>query len=170
MAQDQPLNFTVTNLTSSVEASGRNFACENEEVVYRCVATSMRSDALFHTIWMWDEMQIATFDSSQQIGISNFTCMSTNNTDLPYLHSTLVSTASDTCVSLLIVIPSLSSSSSRHDSVMIQCMTYGDNDSIPDNQIINYNPISRESCSLSQHFNNCIIALTLQFHYWRTDA
>ncbi|MCG8622699.1 MAG: hypothetical protein MJE68_11985 [Proteobacteria bacterium] len=145
MAQDQSLNFMVTSLTSSVEASGRKFACENEEVVYRCVATSMIPNALFYTIWMWDERQIADFDSDQQIGITNFTCKSTNITDLPYLHATLVSTASDTCVSLLIVIPSLSSPSSRYDSAMIQCMTYGDSISeLSNNETINYNPISRE--------------------------
>lgn len=156
VAQDQPLNFTVTDLTSSVEASGRKFACENEEVVYRCEATSMIPNASFLTEWKWNGAQVVTFNSRQQVGSSegpdDVICKSTNTTNQPYLHATLVSAASDTCVSLLIVIPSLSSSSSRYDSAMIQCMTYGVSRSeSPDNETINYNPISRESYSLSQH-------------------
>ena len=141
-------NFVVTNLISSVEASNRKFACENEEVVYRCVATSMIPNALFYTQWLWNMESIATFNSMQRIGISNFTCKSTNDSATPYLHSTLVSTTNNTCVSLLIDIPSLTPSSNIHvDSVMIQCEARGESELALSNHslTIKSNPMSRKS-------------------------
>ena len=139
--------FSVTDLTSSVNASKRTFACVNEEVVYRCKAARNRNDhTKFYTEWMWNGSQVATFNSEQQIGQND-----TNKTPpgLPFLHATLVSTTNTTCVSLLIVIPSLIPAYVSYTdlNVMIKCETFGASDtSIPHNQMIEHNIISSEFC------------------------
>lgn len=141
-------NFVVTNLTSSVEASNRKFACDNEEVVYRCVATSMIPNVLFYTQWLWNEELIATFNSFQQLGNSTLNCVSTNDSATPYLHSTLVSTTNNTCVSLMIDIPSLTPSSYvPANRVMIQCEAHGDSELALSNDSLNISsiPMSRKS-------------------------
>ena len=115
--------FMVTELTSSVSASNRNFACENEEIVYRCKAQRINSSELFTTRWMWNKDLVGQFDSDQIIGLNN-TCK-VYNLKLPFLHSTLVSTEDDACVSLLIFIPSLMNSSNIVEQVEITCITFG---------------------------------------------
>ena len=132
----------VTELTSSVSASNRNFACENEEIVYRCKAQRINSSELFTTRWMWNEARVGQFDSDQIIGLNN-TC--NYNINMPFLHSTLVSTEDDACVSLLIFIPSLMNSSNIVEQVKITCITFGvDMQSRQHNKTIYHNPLSSE--------------------------
>ena len=99
-------NVTVDSLESSVTSSSRNFACENEKVIYRCRVTvnNTGSSSPFTSVWMWNTTQVNTFTSDQAIGINN-TC---NQASEPrFIHTTLVLTTPTTCESLLIVIPSL---------------------------------------------------------------
>lgn len=132
--------FIVTELTSSVNASNRIFACENEDIVYRCKAQRINSSDLFYTVWQWNEDRVGHFNSNQTLGEDN-TCNYNNN--LPFLHSTLVSTEDDACVSLLIFIPSLMSSSNIVEQVKITCITFGV-DPRQHNKMIYHNPLSSE--------------------------
>ena len=106
----------VTELTSSLTASKRNFPCQNEEIVYRCVTKGPTTEDPFQTIWTWENEQVGSFHSNDIIGENN-TCNSDDK--LTFLHSTLVYTNATTCVSLLTVIPSLPNYDDA--SVPIEC-------------------------------------------------
>ena len=105
-------------------ASNRTSACEKEEVVYRCVTTALNGGR-FHTTWKWNNIDIRTFNSDDRIGKD--TCgPPAANISLPFLHTTLVSTENNTCVSLLIVLPSLVSENTESDlNAMIECVATG---------------------------------------------
>ena len=143
MAQVQ---LEVTELTSSVIASKRNFACQNEETVYRCVANSTTMD-VFQTIWTWNNSFVKSFTSTEIIGQNN-TCISDES--LRFLHSTLVYTAPTSCVSLLIVIPSLPDYNDV--SVPVECEAIADGIE-PQKMTVYHTTISGESCA---HVNTLI--------------
>lgn len=107
-------------LNSSVNASKRSFACQNEEIVYRCVANNATMDT-FETIWRWNYNFVKRFISTERIGVNN-TCISDES--LRFLHSTLVYTAPTTSISLLIVTPSLPDYDDI--SVPIECQVIAD--------------------------------------------
>lgn len=117
-------NFTVNSLESSVTVLKRKFACENEEVVYRCETESSINNSSFSTMWMWDASQVGSFTSDQTIGLNN-TCNKPSNLTLCFIHTTLVWTSATTCVSLLIVSPSLAQNISSYREVankkQVQC-------------------------------------------------
>ena len=147
--------FHVTEFTSSVNLSNRKFACENEEVVYRCVTVSTMENEFFYTEWTWingsKQWQVGQFDSEQRIG--NYTCRSYQK----FLHSTLVSTNSTTCVSLLIVIPSLLQSHDRDINVIINCSAYGpDQQSLLHNQTLSHNYILSGECCMTVSYHAII--------------
>ena len=135
--------FMVTELTSSVMASSRKFSCINEEVVYRCVAQRTNNKTFF-TQWTWDGTPIGKiFNSTNRIG--HDTCNSPSG-ELNFLHLTLVSTMNDTCVSLLIVIPSLMQSNQTNTDVQVTCTTFGEGQMPPQHsQEITHTAISSES-------------------------
>ena len=124
----------VTGLYSSVRAAGRTFACENEEVVYRCV-TRNGNPSLFSTEWNWSGERIASFNSNQTVGGSG-TCIKPNNESLNFLHLTLISANSTTytCVSLLIVTPSLVVGKRYIDlnerDIIVKCSAFDDRTSL----------------------------------------
>ena len=160
MAQDpecttNPSPFIVTSLTSNVKTSNRNFACNDEEIVYRCVTTiNNKSDPEpFLTEWWWNGTALSEkiFNSSDIIGENNTCSTLANGDDLDFLHLTLVSTENDICVSLLVVRPSVSNSSYVNDSVTIGCKAFGVDTAIAhqdQSQLceIQHTPISGESC------------------------
>ena len=135
----QQAQVEVTELTSSVVASKRNFACEDEEIVYRCVANSTTMDS-FQTIWTWNNSFIKSFISTEIIGVNN-TCISDES--LRFLHSTLVYTAPTICISLLIVIPSLPDY--QDGCVPIECQAIAQNGAESHNMIIYHNTLSGKS-------------------------
>ena len=147
------VQLEVTELTSSVIASKRSFACQNEEIVYRCVANSATMD-VFQTTWRWNNSLVKRFISTERIGENN-TCISDES--LRFLHSTLVYTVPTTCISLLIVIPSLPDYDDI--SVPIECQAIADGIE-PQNRTIYHNTISGESqwrahtCAYSYNHNN----------------
>ena len=139
-------------LTSSVAASNRTFACRNEEVVYHCVAETrmMNNSNTFYTKWLWntDPEPVIIFNSMQQTGTAG-TCTKMNSTEnRPYLYLALVSTTPTTCVSLLVVIPSLTLSNYRDGSAMIGCLTHGVSAHPSNNQTINHNTLSGKLCMM----------------------
>ena len=165
MAQDPkctttPSQFIVTSLTSNVKTSNRNFACNDEEIVYRCVTTiNNKSDPEpFITEWWWNGTGLdKTFNSSYTIGDDN-TC-NTIGKNLSFLHLTLVSAENDICVSLLVVRPLVSNSSYVNDNVTIGCKAFGLDTAIAhENQSqlceIYHTTISGESCMCIHHCNN----------------
>ena len=155
-----PSPYNVTELTSNVKASNRNFACKNEEIVYRCVTISTNSDSEpepFITEWQWNGTAIdKTFNSNDRIGENN-TCSTLPN-NLNFLHLTLVLAENDTCVSLLIVRSSLSSY--VNDNVNISCLAFGANGPITHSMMssldIQHTTVSGESCTCM-----CIILLCI---------
>ena len=112
--------------------------CQNEEIVYRCVANSATMDT-FETIWRWNNSFVKRFISTERIGANN-TCISDES--LRFLHSTLVYIAPTTCISLLIVIPSLPDYDDI--SVPIECQAIA-NGTKTQPRTINHNTISGES-------------------------
>ena len=105
-------SVTVNSLESSVTASNRKFACMDEEVVYRCIVTAAEgSSQNFSTVWTWGTTRVNTFMSFQRIGRAG-SCA--HHDQESTLHTTLVSTTNNTCVSLLIVVPSLAQNISSY--------------------------------------------------------
>ncbi|MCG8625574.1 MAG: hypothetical protein MJE68_26690, partial [Proteobacteria bacterium] len=162
MAQDLNCNpiaspFIVTELASNVKTSNRNFACNNEEIVYRCMTTiNNKSDPEpFQTEWLWNGTILdKRFNSADRIGENN-TCNTLRN-NLNFLHLTLVSAENDICVSLLVVRPSVSNSSYVNDNVTIGCKAFGLDTAIAhENQSqlceIQHTTISGESCMCIHH-------------------
>ena len=137
-------------------ASNRDFAYESEEVVYRCVAVrneaAVMGNVPFKTEWLWNGDVVRTFNSDEQIGVNN-TCGLPANHNLSFLHLTLVSTTNTTCVSLLIVIPSLTPANESYTNwnmSEVGCVASKadtkTNSSSHDNRTLNHYIISGESC------------------------
>ena len=147
----------MTELTSSVTALNRDFACQNEAVIYRCVANSTTMDDIeFETTWRWNDDFVHTFISTQQIGVNN-TCNSVRD----FLHATLVYAAPTACVSLLIVLPSLP----NYEDIRapIECQAIADGTE-PQNKTIYHNIISGESHKPHNYYYNNISNTTLLFY------
>ena len=143
--------FTVTSLTSNVNASNRNFACNNEEIIYRCETTSTNNES-FITGWLWNGTLLdKTFNSTDRIGEDN-TCNTLKSKGLDFLHLTLVSTENNICVSLLIVRSSLPSYHVNNNATTITCEAFGDSSNHgtivqpQQSKEIYHNPVSSESC------------------------
>jgi hypothetical protein len=142
VAQDSTASpFVVDELTSNVNISNRNFACSDEEIVYRCKTRSTNNES-FITEWSWNGTFLGKmFNSTDRIGHNN-TC----NTLLEFLHLTLVSAENDICVSLLIVRSSIPSYQSViNGNVTIACTAFGANGSNT-SEYIQHDTVSGESC------------------------
>ena len=162
-----PSPFIVSSLTSNVKTSNRNFACNKEEIVYRCVTKindELDLDPLaepFITEWQWNGNTLGKMFNSTDIIGENNTCNTLEN-NLDFLHLTLVSAENDTCVSLLVVRSSVSSY--VNDNVTIGCKAFGEDREIDhDDQsqlcTIQHTTISGESCMCIHHCNTIIIII-----------